>query len=64
MAGPVKATPSQVVDAQQPATAPVDEGSYPAEITADQFAWLEERAVERRCLWTKHASSLASKQKS
>ena len=64
MAGPVKGTPSQVVDTRQPSTASEHEGSYPAELTADQFAWLQERAAELRRRWAKHAASLASKQKS
>lgn len=40
------------------------QGSYPNEITADQFAWLNERAAARCKRWADHASSLACNQKS
>jgi hypothetical protein len=64
MVAPVRASPSQVVEAERPANATENHGSYPAEITRDQFVWLHERAVERRLEWAAHAQSLAHKQKS
>lgn len=62
MATPVKATPNQVVEANSP-TASENQGSYPEEITLEQFDWLHERAAARRKRWTEHAKSLAGNQK-
>jgi hypothetical protein len=64
MAAPVRATPGQVVDADRKAAAQENLGSYPEEITADQLAWLKERAAARRQKWAEHARSVASNQKS
>lgn len=64
MTTPVRAAPGQVVNAGTPPTDGGDQGSYPAEITADQFAWLQERAAQRRQRWAEHARSLACNPKS
>jgi hypothetical protein len=64
MTTPVRATPGQVVNAGTPPTDGGNLGSYPAEITADQCAWLQERAVTLRKQWAEHARSLACNQKS
>lgn len=58
MVVPVRAKPSQSATTEQ--TPPTDnQGSYPAEISRDQFVWLQERAEERRREWVAHAQSLA-----
>jgi hypothetical protein len=64
MTTPVRAHPGQVVNAGTPPTDGEHQGSYPSEITADQFAWLQERAAQRRQQWAEHARSLACNQKS
>jgi hypothetical protein len=64
MTTPVRATPGQVVNAGTPPSDGGNHGSYPAEITPDQFAWLNERADARRQEWAQHARSLACNQKS
>jgi len=47
MVTPVRAKPSQSATTEQ--TPPTDnQGSYPAEISAEQFTWLQERAAQRR----------------
>lgn len=60
----VRATPGQVVNAGSPPTDGDNQGSYPAEITKDQFDWLQERAAARRLQWAEHARNLACDQKS
>jgi hypothetical protein len=64
MTTPVRAQPGQVVNAGTPPSDGGDQGSYPSEITADQFAWLHERAAQRRQQWAEHERSLACNQKS
>jgi hypothetical protein len=64
MTTPVRATPGQVVNAGTPPTDGGNLGSYPAELTADQFAWLHERAAQTRLRWAEHAQALACNQKS
>jgi hypothetical protein len=64
MTTPVKADPGQVVNAGTPPTDGGNQGSYPADITPDQFAWLQERAAARREQWAVHARTLACNQKS
>jgi hypothetical protein len=64
MTTPVRATPGQVVNAGTPPIDGGNLGSYPAEITADQFAFLQERAAALREQWAEHAQSLACNQKS
>jgi hypothetical protein len=34
------------------------QGSYPREITRDQFDWLQERAAANRKRWAEHARAL------
>ncbi len=63
MVTPVRAS-SQVAEIEQPSTPSEDQGSYPAEITREQFVWLQERADARRREWAAHAASLACNQKS
>lgn len=53
----VRAYPAQVVNAGSPPTNGGDQGSYPDEITPDQFEWLKERAAQRRERWAEHARS-------
>jgi hypothetical protein len=62
MVTPVRATPSQVVELEKPCQ-PENLGSYPDEITKEQFDWLHARAAERRRRWTEHAQSVALNQK-
>jgi hypothetical protein len=64
MTVPVRATPSQVAEANPPSGGDENVGSYPAEITRDQFVWLHERAATRRLEWAEHARNLACNQKS
>jgi hypothetical protein len=64
MTTPVRAAPGQVVNAGTPPTDGGAQGSYPGEITQDQFAWLHERAAQRRQQWAEHAECLARNQKS
>jgi hypothetical protein len=64
MAAPVKATASQVVEANPPSTEADNQGSYPAEISREQFDWLQERAAAHRRRWEEHAHSMACNQKS
>jgi hypothetical protein len=64
MATPVRAKPGQVAAGQQPPSDGDNQGSYPAEITRDQFDWLHDRAAAHRQRWTEHAAALACKQKS
>lgn len=63
MAAPVRANSGQIVEAK-PAASSDNQGSYPAEITQEQFAWLQERAAQRRREWAEHAQSWACNQKS
>jgi hypothetical protein len=64
MTTPVRAEPGQVVNAGTPPTDGGNLGSYPAEITQDQAAWLHERAAQRRQQWAEHARTLSCNQKS
>lgn len=64
MVTPVRARPGQVVDAGLVPAETENQGSYPAEITQDQFDWLQERAAAHRKRWADHAKSLACNQKS
>jgi hypothetical protein len=41
--------------AHEPVQQPVQQGSYPGELTADQKAYLHEKADERRRQWREHA---------
>jgi hypothetical protein len=63
MVTPVRAS-TLVADVEQPSVAPENQGSYPAEITSEQFTWLQERAAAHRRRWAEHAASLACNQKS
>lgn len=64
MTTPVRAAPGLVVNAGTPPIDGGDHGSYPADLTPDQFAWLQERAAARRQEWAEHARSLACNHKS
>jgi hypothetical protein len=63
MVPPVRATPSQLVELERSVREEA-EGSYPDEITRDQFVWLQERAAARRQRWAEHAATVARTQKS
>jgi hypothetical protein len=64
MTTPVRANPGQVVTTSSPPTDGENVGTYPADITPDQFAWLQERAASKRERWAEHARSLACNHKS
>lgn len=52
---PVRANPQNIV--KRPAPAVENQGSYPEEITKDQFDWLQKRAAALRKEWEEHARS-------
>jgi hypothetical protein len=63
MVAPVRARPGQTVSTPSPPS-DEDQGSYPAEITREQFEWLQERAAQHRRRWAEHKAALACNQKS